>query len=146
MKELWSTWEKRFQTKVNEYIPMVVYPEEQEDQPEEVTPIHPTICISAMKTDIRKLTSDKKDVFPDFVLEKGVYIIGKNHKVQFHIEKDTISQFHARIEYQGDSYYIEDLNSTNGTYVNEIPLSYKSRKRLQRGDCIRFGDVGYHFS
>jgi hypothetical protein len=144
LKGLLSTWKNRFQTKVNEYIPVVVYPEELEEQQEEIS-IHPTICISAMRNDKRELTCDRKGVFSDFVLEKGAYIIGKNPKVQFHIEKETVSQFHARIEYQGDAYYIEDLNSTNGTYVNENLLSYKSRRQLQSGDSIRFGDVEYHF-
>lgn len=145
LKELLSSWKNRFQKNVNEYIPMVIYPEEQEEQEEEVVTLHPTVCISTMEKDKRELICDRKGVFPDFELEKGAYIIGKNHKVQFYIEKDTISQFHARVEYQGDAYYIEDLNSTNGTYVNEKLLSYKSRKQLQSGDSIRFGDVGYHF-
>jgi len=146
LKELLASLENKFPKKINEYIPIVVYPEDPEEQQEEdAITLHPTVCLSTMKKDRRELICDRKGVFPDFVLEKGAYIVGKNHKVQFHIEKDTISQFHARIECQGNIYYIEDLNSTNGTYVNENLLSYKSRKELQSGDSIRFGDVGYHF-
>ena len=129
--------------KEREELPTVVYPEE-EDEEESVT-IHPTICIASAKKTSRVLQCDRQGIFPNFTLEQGAYIIGKSAKVQFQIDKDTISQFHARIEYQGDAYFIEDLNSTNGTYVNEQPLSYKSRKQLQGGDSIRFGDVEYHF-
>lgn len=124
-------------------VPVVVYPEETEE--EEVIEIHPTVCIAAVKGTGKELCCDRKGVFPDFILERSAYIVGKSAKVQFRIDKDTVSQFHARIEYQGDAYYIEDLNSTNGTYVNEQLLSYKSRRLLQSGDSIRFGDVGYHF-
>ena len=133
-------WKPREDTKA---APMVIYPEDEEE--EEMINIHPTVCITAVKNKIRELRCDRKGVFPDYTLEKSAYIIGKSPKVQFRIDKDTVSQFHARIEYQGDSYYIEDLNSTNGTFINEQPLSYKSRKQLQIGDSIRFGDVGYHF-
>ena len=134
---------KEKKEKEREDLPIVVYPEEEEEQVSLTS--HPTVCIASVKKESSGLRCDRQGVFPDFVLDKGAYIIGKNARVQFQIEKDTISQFHARIEYQGEAYYIEDLNSTNGTYVNDLLLSYKSRRQLQRGDHIRFGDVEYHF-
>lgn len=84
-------------------------------------------------------------MFPDYELGQESCIVGKNPNVKIRIEKDTISQFHARIEVQGGKYYIEDLNSTNGTYVNEQMLDYKVRRPLERGDRIRFADVRYQF-
>ena len=130
-------------TKDKQEMPRIIYPEEEEKE-EQVT-IHPTVGLGVVKNESHELSCDRKGDFPDYVLEKGAYLVGKNPQVQIRINKDTVSQYHARIEYQGEGYYIEDLNSTNGTYVNEQLLSYKSRKQLQRGDSIRFGDVGYHF-
>lgn len=128
-----------------EAAPVIVYPE---DKPEESTQveIHPTVCIFNHSSEPRgELICDRKGMFPDFQLEKGASILGKNPKVQLHMDKDTISQFHARIEYQDGGYYIEDLNSTNGTYINEEPLCYKKKQRLEAGDALRFADVTYHF-
>ena len=148
-----GSYQERFQKLLKEYIPqkqdesmtmpIVVYPEEEQEA--EIVEMHPTVCISSVKNTRRELSCDRKGVYPDFILDKSSYIVGKSTKAQFRIDKDTISQFHARIEYQGDVYYIEDLNSTNGTYVNDQLLSYKARRQLQSGDSIRFGDVGYHF-
>lgn len=135
---------------VEKYLPkrkedgMVVYPEDIEDAQEEIR-VNPTICLRTEKKGQGELRCASNGLFSDYTLEKGSYIIGKNHKVKIRIDKDTVSQFHARIEYYEDHYYIEDLNSTNGTYVNEQPLSYKTRRQLQNGDSIRFGDVRYEF-
>ena len=125
--------------------PVVVYPDEPAEEIVEPE-IHPTVCIRTANMGPRgELISTPKGLFPDFKLEKGASIIGKNPKVQLHINKDTISQFHARIEYQEDGYYIEDLKSTNGTYLNEEALNYKKKQRLEAGDMLRFADVTYHF-
>ena len=127
-----------------EEIPCIVYPEDEESS--EQVEVHPTICISEVQMEPRgELICDKRGEFLDFQLEKGASIIGKNPKVQFQINRDTISQFHARIDYLDKGYYIEDLNSTNGTYVNDILLSYKQRCRLTTGDRVRFADVMYRF-
>lgn len=123
----------------------VVYPEEEEREEKKTPVIHPTVCITPEKSPEYHLFSERKDMFPDYELGQESCIVGKNPNVKIRIEKDTISQFHARIEVQGGKYYIEDLNSTNGTYVNEQMLDYKVRRPLERGDRIRFADVRYQF-
>ncbi len=157
MESMIVKWKEKFETirkqVLNIFLPVVtreelqvVYPEDVEAQEREQITIHPTICIAKAQSSGMVLRAEKRGVYPDFSLEEGAYIIGKNAKVQLCIAKDTISQFHARIEFQGGDYYIEDLNSTNGTYVNEHLLIYKTRRALQEGDRIRFADVEYQFS
>ena len=128
-----------------ETVPAIIFPD---DKPKEAAQIqiHPTVCIFNHSSEPRgELICDRKGVFPDFQLEKSASILGKNPKAELHIDKDTISLFHARIEYQDGEYYIEDLNSTNGTYINDEPLYYKKKRRLEADDKIRFADVTYHF-
>lgn len=138
-------WKKDIMAAKKECAPEIVYPDEEEEVAE-VTQVHPTVCIMNASASARGvLVCERKGEFPDFQLEKEPGIIGKNPKIQFCINRDTISQFHARVEYQEGGYYIEDLNSTNGTYVNDIPLNYKQRYRLTTGDTLRFADVTYHF-
>ena len=71
--------------------------------------------------------------------------IGYGPDADVQIQADTISQLHARIDRDGETYYIEDLNSTNGTFVNDEPLAYKERRKLNNNDMIRFADVRYSF-
>jgi hypothetical protein len=52
------------------------------------------------------------------------------------IENPTVSSHHARVVQEGDSFFVEDLESTNGTYVNELPIS---RRTLNDGDVVLIG-------
>lgn len=61
------------------------------------------------------------------------------------LESSAVSRHHAKITQEEGVFYIEDLNSTNGTYVNGEPLSYTERRRLESMDKIHFADVYYIF-
>ncbi|MDY7020387.1 MAG: FHA domain-containing protein, partial [Cyanobacteriota bacterium] len=52
---------------------------------------------------------------------------------------EVVSRTHADIRVEGDSYYIEDVGSSNGTYINNIPLTQGNRHRLRPGDRISLG-------
>lgn len=118
-------------------------------EPEEVKiqeSVYPTICL----TDYREhpegiLLYEGKDNFSNIRLEGSECRIGKGEGVDAVIAKDTISHFHAKIDCENQEYYIEDLNSTNGTFINEETLSYKERRQLKPNDIIRFADVRYRF-
>ena len=74
------------------------------------------------------------------------FLIGRGrHQVNGRIETDGISRMHAKIKREEGEYYIEDLNSTNGTYLNEELLEYHRAKKLNRNDRVRFGIEEYVF-
>jgi len=128
-----------------EEFPIVIYPEEHEEE-NVCENTHPTVCIGSISNGIKGvLVYEGKEAYPDYELEKNSCEIGKSYKARLQIDKDTISQLHARIDYMEDTYYIEDLNSTNGTYVNDELLNYKKKRPLSVGDVIRFADVKYRF-
>jgi pSer/pThr/pTyr-binding forkhead associated (FHA) protein/ribosomal protein L40E len=52
---------------------------------------------------------------------------------------EVVSRTHADIRTEGDAYYIEDVGSSNGTYINNIPLTKGNRHRLRPGDRISLG-------
>ena len=58
--------------------------------------------------------------------------------VEIRLEDAFASTRHARIERQGSVLVLEDLGSTNGTYLNDEPLS--GPQPLHHGDRIRIGD------
>lgn len=52
---------------------------------------------------------------------------------------EIVSRSHADIRVEGDVYFIEDLASSNGTYINNAPLPKGNRHRLRPGDRIALG-------
>ena len=60
------------------------------------------------------------------------------------IPSPVISRHHARIVRDGTAYFVEDLRSTNGTFVNGQRIS--GRARLNGGERLQFGSYAYQFS
>jgi len=54
-------------------------------------------------------------------------------------DSDIVSRIHADIRVEGDLYYIEDVGSSNGTYINNVSLPVGNRHRLRTGDRIALG-------
>ena len=54
-------------------------------------------------------------------------------------DSEVVSRVHADIRIEGDAYYIEDVGSSNGTYINHTPLVRGNRHRLRTGDRIALG-------
>jgi pSer/pThr/pTyr-binding forkhead associated (FHA) protein len=54
-------------------------------------------------------------------------------------DSEIVSRIHANIRVEGDAYYIEDVGSSNGTYINNLLLPLGNRHRLRRGDRISLG-------
>jgi len=52
---------------------------------------------------------------------------------------EVVSRIHADIRAEGDAYYIEDVGSSNGTYINNMPLPQGNRHRLRPGDRVSLG-------
>ena len=68
----------------------------------------------------------------------SVVDIGREPSLPLHLDTDTqVSRRHARIAPQGGQVVVEDLGSTNGTYVNDQPIS--SPRSLNPGDKVRIG-------
>lgn len=69
-------------------------------------------------------------------LEQGTLSIGRNKDNTVHIDDPTVSSHHAQIVTVFDSSYIEDLGSTNGTYVNGKKAKTHT---LHNGDLLTIG-------
>lgn len=82
----------------------------------------------------------------DFVINKDVFLIGTDALVVDGILKSRAAgEIQAKITKEEDIYYIEDMNSANGTLVNGEILIYKEVRRLKEGDRITFADISYRF-
>lgn len=74
------------------------------------------------------------------------FFVGKlESKVNYTINSTAISRFHAKIECIGNQYFITDLNSTNGTFVNNIRLKANETKELQENEKLSFANITFYF-
>ncbi len=77
-------------------------------------------------------------------LEKFPFVIGKRKEnVDLVINDYSASRVHARITHEEGGYFIEDLNSTNGTFKNGLRLQPYEKRKLESGDELRFGKTEY---
>ncbi len=85
------------------------------------------------------------NALPDIPVTKIPFVIGASDDCDGVIKHRNISRYHAKITYRDDTYFIEDLNSTNGTRVNGGLLSYKTRVSLKKNESIYFANEVYRF-
>ena len=74
----------------------------------------------------------------EFELTQPEVIIGRDESVDLVFSSASVSRQHARLIRQGNNYLIEDLGSSNGTYVNGERLG-TDQKLLEFGDRIGLG-------
>ena len=79
-----------------------------------------------------------------FPLEAAEVRLGRSPTNDIVLAPATISRHHALIRRHGDTYVLEDLQSTNGTYLNGEPVV--TRSPLGEGDRIRLGEVMFRFT
>ena len=70
-------------------------------------------------------------------------LLGRGDQADIRLEDGFASSQHARLVPQGDVMVLEDLGSTNGTYLNGEPL--RGTQALHVGDTIRIGDSEFIF-
>ena len=74
---------------------------------------------------------------------EGVTVIGRSPECDVQLAVENVSRMHARIRYGDEEYYLEDLDSTNGTYVNSIRVVGCV---LRNNDLIEIGGVKIIFT
>jgi pSer/pThr/pTyr-binding forkhead associated (FHA) protein len=65
------------------------------------------------------------------------FVIGRSDKCRLVLDDNYVSQVHARIFARDDTYMVEDMGSTNGTYLNRRRIT--SPVEVQRGDRVKVG-------
>ncbi len=73
----------------------------------------------------------------------GDIVLGRGDQAEIRLEDPFASARHARVREQGNIVVVEDLGSTNGTYLNEELL--QSPRPLYPGDRVRIGDSEFSF-
>ncbi len=91
---------------------------------------------------LRALDSDGEDID----LSYYPFVIGKQENLVDHVLlRDTVSRLHLRIDRQDDRYFVQDLNSTNGTSVAGRLLENNESAEVREGEEVRIAGYRYRF-
>ena len=77
-----------------------------------------------------------------FPLSSDTITFGRDPDNDIFWDDTQVSRHHAQLMRRGDELVLEDLGSTNGSFVNEVQVK---RQRLKHGDIIRIGWINFKF-
>jgi len=88
------------------------------------------------------ITHNQKPV-EEYILRQDTVTIGRGTENDIHLTDTTVSQHHARFVVSPESLIIEDMGSTNGTYVNGQRIK---KQQLKYGDQVMIGQHKLSFA
>jgi diguanylate cyclase (GGDEF)-like protein len=107
-----------------------------------VTPIERPVSMTSRNACLVHIYPTGPGMGTRYTLGEQPIILGRASDCEIRINDHSVSRRHARIQPGADGYYAVDLQSTNGTYVNDVPASMY---RLKDGDYLRVGNCIYRF-
>ena len=90
----------------------------------------------------RFILYENKKVKAVYPVDKPEMLIGRSPECDIHIDEQTISRVHARVTAKPDKFVVEDLNSLNGTYINNDAIK---RGHIEDKDSVTVGNVALVF-
>lgn len=98
-----------------------------------------TVNLSARQTPEIKITNLDADDIVGKIFHTNEIIIGRDNNCDFILSDEIVSARHTRLSYHHKQWWVEDLQSTNGTYLNEERI-YTSTVIIS-GDELRCGKI-----
>jgi len=80
-----------------------------------------------------------------YELKNDVYVMGRHPDCHIVIDVGAVSRNHCQLVREGMDFYLEDLGSRNGTFLNDEPRKVEGRRKLKTGDQIRVCEVTFTF-
>jgi pSer/pThr/pTyr-binding forkhead associated (FHA) protein len=119
------------------------------------TPSNPTVALEAMsgglagvaefRTAMARLVIATESLKQRYDLTMIDVTVGRSRStelpVDLRLEHDAVSSHHARLRFDRGRFFLEDLNSRNGTYIEEERLSPGSPREIHGNRAVRFGTV-----
>ena len=100
------------------------------------------ILIEEKEETIRALYTEKGELAVS--ISKFPFVVGKRKEdVDYVLADYSTSRVHARFVEEKDGIYLEDLNSTNGTFKNGLRMQPYEKRKVEPEDTIRFGKSVY---
>lgn len=104
------------------------------------TPTAPT-SLTLRRT--RLVRTDPDGTVAEYIFDQPVVTLGSMDDNDLVLDDEQVSRYHARLYSEGDDYLIEDLKSTNGTWINRVRVR---DAWLKSGAIIRLGNTQLRFN
>ncbi|MFH1922498.1 MAG: GGDEF domain-containing protein [Planctomycetota bacterium] len=78
----------------------------------------------------------------NYRVTETVITIGRDPACTITLDQENVSRSHCKLEKVRSATFVEDLKSTNGTFLNDVPID---RERLRHGDLLKIGGVIFKF-
>jgi serine/threonine protein kinase, bacterial len=112
-------------------------------------------ALRAARATAKLIVAGTTELDVSFVLQKESNLVGRSDPQSNIFPEIDLSRFdpetkvsrrHARIWREGETFLIEDLNSVNGTVINDaVRLAPRQPRVLESGDKLRLGETTLHF-
>jgi len=118
----------------------------QEKEPSEIAPEHEVS--GGLADGALELTSFGRDQKLKFLIDRKNFIIGRSSEFADGIITDdrSVGRLHCRITNSEGKYYLEDMGSVNGTFINEKRLPVNVPVSIKNQDTIRLADLTFRVS
>lgn len=105
-----------------------------------------TVYMEIQSSQEKKLYGVGKYRRQKIFLERMPCLVGKDKTLADHVIADpTVSRMHAKFSLEGEAVWMQDLNSTNGTYHNGMRLAPNEKVALETEDEVAFGQTQFVF-
>lgn len=140
-----SKWQQDPETAQREEAEVVTKPAQSKDSTSYDD--RPTCLLNEKEVGLKIILKPVDEInYQTITLRNFPFFVGKlQRNVDFCLEKDVVSRFHAKITIEADQYFITDLNSTNGTFVNQEAVPTYQKREIRFGDEIAFANIRYLF-
>lgn len=81
-----------------------------------------------------------------FMLRLGSMTLGRAPENDVVLDDESVSRYHVRLLCTADTCWAIDLESTNGTFLNQVRLQPDARQPLRNGDTLRVGAFVVHYA
>lgn len=110
------------------------------------TNINETIILTEEKQEFACLQRMNNGILDRVSLTKSNFIVGRlSNYVDYLIDDNAIGRTHAEILCREGQYFVKDLNSKNGTFINEMKLNSNKEYIIKNGDKVKFAKIEYTF-
>ena len=82
----------------------------------------------------------------EVLISNSDFLIGRlEGYVDYIVQNNAVGKVHAQIITREGKYYVKDLNSKNGTFINDIQVDSNTEHEIKNGDRITFANSDYEF-
>jgi len=99
-------------------------------------------CLKRQSTGVKLIPENAKQ--PEILVSKNNLVLGRHKKsVDVYLKDVSIGKYHAELIFDNEKYYVRDLNSLNGSYLNGEKIPSYETKEIRNNDKIAFANLLY---